>query len=91
MIDIRRITAREFHRSLGEVISRARHEPVAITTHGRDDLVLLSAAEYERLKRRDRSVHLTAELPNDLLALAEQSEMDERHRHLDAELGDWKP
>jgi len=31
-------------------------EPVAITSNGRERLVMISADEYHRLKRQDRSV-----------------------------------
>jgi prevent-host-death family protein len=86
-----RISAREFHRSIGDVSKRARREPVFITNQGDDDLVLLSATEYARLQRFERRVHLTAEFPDDLLELVKQSQMDASHAHLDAELADWKP
>jgi hypothetical protein len=36
-------------------------------------------------------VHLTADLPDDLLELVERARMDERHNHLDAELATWAP
>ena len=43
---------------------RARREPVAIITKdGREEVVVLSADEYARLKRRDRRVGLTEDLP----------------------------
>jgi prevent-host-death family protein len=86
-----RISAREFHRSIGEVSKRARVEPVVITNQGSDDLVLLSASEYARLQRGERRVHLTSEFPDDLLELVKRSEMDPSHAHLDAELVDWAP
>lgn len=87
-----RVSARQFHRSIGEISKRAREgEPVIITNQGGDDLVLLSAREYERLQRGDRRVHLTAEFPDDLLELVERAEMDKRHNPLDAELPTWAP
>jgi prevent-host-death family protein len=86
-----RISAREFHRSIGEVSKRARTEPIVITNQGDDDLVLLSAREYERLQREIRRVHSTADFPDDLLELVERAQMDKRHDHLDAELANWTP
>jgi prevent-host-death family protein len=80
--EMNKVTAREFHRALGEISDRALREPVIITKQGRDHLVLLSAEEYKRLKRRDRQVYLTGELPDDLLALISTSEMDPSHNHL---------
>lgn len=66
----------EFQKAFGRYREAALREPVTITNHGRDSLVLLSADEYRRLKRRDRvalrvedlseeDIHaiLTAEIP----------------------------
>jgi prevent-host-death family protein len=60
-----RVTASEFQQAFGALSDKARHEPVVITKHGRDSLVVMSAEEWERLKRRDRHVGLTAELPEE--------------------------
>lgn len=57
-----RVTASEFLQAFGALSDKARHEPVVITKHGRDSLVVMSAEEWERLKRRDRRVGLTSEL-----------------------------
>lgn len=81
-----RITASEFQKSFGAVSDRALREPVAITKQGRDHLVVLSAEEFARLKRRDRQVHAVDELPDEVLDLIERTEMDPRHGRLDAEL-----
>jgi len=91
MNDMTRVSASQFQRDFGLLSDKALQEPVAITKQGHDHLVLISAEEYRRLKRRDRNVHQAGGLPDDLLALVEQAEMDPRHSHLDAELGDWRP
>lgn len=41
-----RITSVELHSKLGATIDRAIAEPVIVTKHGRDHLVLLSAERY---------------------------------------------
>jgi prevent-host-death family protein len=51
-----RITATEFQRNIGRYQDVALTEPVTITKDGRDRTVILSAEEYQRLKRRDRIV-----------------------------------
>ena len=51
--------------SLCALSDKARHEPVIITKHGRDSLVVMSVEEWERLKRRDRTVGRTTELPEE--------------------------
>jgi prevent-host-death family protein len=67
-MDMVRVTASEFQRSFGQLSDRALKETVAITKQGRDHLVLLSAEEYARLKRRDRKVGLAGELSDEWLS-----------------------
>lgn len=86
-----RISSAEFIKNYGSVSDKALTEAVTITRNGRERLVLLSADEYARLKRRDRYVMLAEDLSeNDLAAIAE-TEMSAAHAHLDEELKDWKP
>jgi prevent-host-death family protein len=58
------VTSVEFQRNFGRYREAAIKEAVTITNHGRDSLVLLSADEYRRLKRRDREVLHVSELSN---------------------------
>lgn len=44
-----RVTATDFKNNIGAFSDAAMTEPVIITSHQRDRLVLLSAAEYRRL------------------------------------------
>ncbi|WP_424991331.1 type II toxin-antitoxin system Phd/YefM family antitoxin [Fluviibacterium sp. S390] len=44
-----RVTATEFKNNIGAFSDAAMQEPVIITSHQRDRLVLLSADEYRRL------------------------------------------
>ena len=44
-----RVTATEFKSNLGAFSDAAMREPVIITSHQRDRLVLISADEYRRL------------------------------------------
>ena len=48
------VSAGEFRKSYGRISEAALREPVTITSHGRERLVLLSADEYRRLKEKDR-------------------------------------
>jgi prevent-host-death family protein len=50
------ITSADFQRHFGRYQDEALKEPLAITRNGRERLVVLSADEYHRLKRRDREV-----------------------------------
>ena len=44
-----RVTATEFKNNIGAISDSAMQEPVIITSHQRDRLVLMSADEYRRL------------------------------------------
>ena len=88
----KRVTSAELVRNFGPLSDTALTEPVTITKNGRDRLVLLSAEEYARLKRRDRIVRRAGEMPDDLLDRIENAEMDSRHDHLNDLLAkDWRP
>lgn len=48
-----RVTATEFKNNIGVFSDAAMREPVIITSHNRDRLVLLSAEEYSRIAGHD--------------------------------------
>jgi len=81
-----RVTASEFQQAFGALSDKARHEPVIITKHGRDSLVVMSAEEWGRLKRRDRRVGLTTELPEDWGEAVRNAKVSDEFAPLDAEL-----
>jgi prevent-host-death family protein len=81
-----RVTAAEFQRAFGPLSDKAAREPLTITKHGRDHLVLMAADEYARLKRRDRRVFAAAELTAEEIAAFEKVQMHPRHENLNAEL-----
>jgi PHD/YefM family antitoxin component YafN of YafNO toxin-antitoxin module len=65
---------------------KARHEPVVITKHGRDSLVVMPVEEWERLKRRDRRVGAAAELSDEWVEAVRGAQAPEGLSHLDADL-----
>ena len=65
-----RVTASEFQNAFGALSDQARYQPVVITKHGRDSLVVIPVEEWERLKRRDRQVGLTADLSDEWVEAA---------------------
>jgi len=81
-----RVTASEFQQAFGMLSDKARRQPVVITKHGRDSLVMLPVEEWERLKRRDRRVGLTADLPAEWLEAVRDAKVPEEFAHLDADL-----
>jgi prevent-host-death family protein len=85
-MNVTKVSASEFQQAFGALSDKARHEPVVITKHGRDSLVVMSAEEWARLKRRDRQVGLTSELPEEWIEAVRTARVPEEYAHLDAEL-----
>ena len=85
-MDTTRVSESEFQRSIGALTDKALREPVTITREGRDDVVVVSAEEYARLKRRDRQVFLTGELPEEWVEAVRNAKVPDEFAHLDAEL-----
>jgi hypothetical protein len=82
-----RMTEIEVQRGFRALADRARREPVAITTtDGREELVVLSVEEYARLKRRDRRVGLTEDLPDEWVEAVRNAKVPDEFAALDAEL-----
>jgi PHD/YefM family antitoxin component YafN of YafNO toxin-antitoxin module len=83
-----KISSAEAQRNFGtyrEIAEGAAAEPEAVTVlhYNKPSVVILSAVEYARLKRRDKQVLLTEELPEWLVDRIATSEMDPKFRHLD--------
>lgn len=83
---MRNFTSAELQRRLGEIQDIALSQPVSITRHGRARLVILSVAEYDRLKRRDRAVLRVGDLSDAELAAIASAEVPAQYAALDAEL-----
>jgi prevent-host-death family protein len=80
-----RVTASEFQQAFGALSDKARREPVVITKHGRDSLVVMASEEWERLKRRDRKVGLAGDLPPEWIEAVQNATVPDAFAHLDAE------
>jgi PHD/YefM family antitoxin component YafN of YafNO toxin-antitoxin module len=48
-----RVTSSQFQKEYGRYSTLAKRQPLTITNHGRDELVILDAQEYQRLLRLD--------------------------------------
>jgi prevent-host-death family protein len=78
------ITAAELQKQFGRYRDIALREPVSVTHHGRETLVVMSAEEYKRLKALDtRQAFYTHELPDDIRAELEKGYQGEPTPHLD--------
>ena len=84
-----RVTSAQLQKQFGLFSETAQREPVTITKHGRDSLVLLSVDAYERLKSFDtREAFLVADLPDDLIEALEKAEPPAWTAKYDHELDD---
>lgn len=70
-----RVSSSEFLKSYGALSRQAQREPVTITNHGQDSLVLISAEEFKRLKSLDtRRAYYPWELPDEWVKALEEAE-----------------
>lgn len=81
-----RVTASDFKNKVGKFQDRALAEPVAITKHGEERLVLMSMVEYVRLKRRDREVLSTADLDPKTIELIAKAQTPDVAKQFDNEV-----
>ncbi len=65
-----RVTSVELHQKLGQTIDKARLEPVVVTKHDRDHVVIMSAEHFAFLKGAARRARLTGTLTDEERALA---------------------
>lgn len=78
------ITAAELQNHFGRYRDLAQKEPVSVTHHGRESIVVMSADEYKRLKAIDtRQAFYTRELPDDIVAELDKGFQGEPTPHLD--------
>ncbi len=80
------VTSADFQKNFGRYREAAIREAVTITNHGRDSLVLLSADEYRRLKRRDREVLHVSELSDQDVEAIRTAEIPEENAAFDHEV-----
>ena len=79
-------TGTQFTRNFGRFRAAAHKEPVSVTSHGNEDLVVISMDEYKRLKSRDRVALFAWELsPKDIVAL-QRDDIPEETAEYDHEL-----
>lgn len=79
-----RVTSADFLDHYGELAERALSEPVTITREGRDRLVLVSAAEFERLRRYAPRSRAVEDLTEDEVAMIAKSSVPAEHDHLNS-------
>jgi prevent-host-death family protein len=80
------ITSAELQRGFGRYVRQALVEPVSVTHHGRESVVMLSADEYKRLKAlEDRQALYAWELPADAVEALARDDIPEEAARFDHE------
>ena len=64
---MKRVTTDEFQKEFAAYKDNAHREAVVITSHGQDDVVLISADEYKRLHQSDQQTVYAHELPETVI------------------------
>jgi prevent-host-death family protein len=77
------ITAAEASRNFSQYREKAESEPVFVLHYNKPSVVMISASEFERLKRRDKKVMAAEDMPDWLAELVVTGTMDARHDELD--------
>lgn len=77
----------EVAKRFGAIQQIVQTEPVRVQSHGRDQVVMLSPAEYERLRRQDRRVYATHQLPDSLRAAIAKAKPSRRAAAFNDEVG----
>jgi prevent-host-death family protein len=83
------VPAAEFQKQFGRFREAAQHEPVQVTSYGRESVVLISAAdfaEYVRLKEGQRTALHASQLTDEELRAMDESEIPEETASYDVEL-----
>lgn len=80
------VSSVEASKAFGRISRQALVAPLTITHHGHDSLVLMSAAEYQRLKSRDREVLALGEFTDEDRAAIAASRAPAEAANFDDEL-----
>ncbi len=80
------VSGAEFTKSFGKYRTLAHKQPVSVTSYGKEDLVVLDAEEFKRLKARDQEALFAWDLKaNDIDALG-RDDIPEAAKKLDNEM-----
>ncbi len=79
------VSSSDVQRDFGTYRTLAESAPVHVTHKDQPSVVILAADEYARLKRRDKVVMATEDLPEWLVDRIADAKVDPAHAHLDAE------
>jgi len=80
------VTSAEAQKNFGRYREQALEEPVIVTQYGKPSVVMVSAAEYERLKELDRRVMLLDEMSDTDIEEMSEAQIPPAHRYSISEI-----
>lgn len=80
---MRRFSSYDLQRNVARVQEAALREPVAVSYHGRDRLVIMPIDEFERLKRRDKLAISMEEMPEEFVRALQEPYFNAEQAALD--------
>jgi prevent-host-death family protein len=80
------VTARDVQKMFGRYHDQALAAPVTVTKYGRPSVVILSAAEYERLRKLDRQALAVTELSDSDIEAIRAARIPKKHRYRSSDL-----
>jgi len=75
------VTSAEAQKNFGRYREQALEEAVVVTQYGKPSVVIISAAEYERLKELDRRVMLLDEMSDTDIEQMAEAEIPPEYRY----------
>ncbi len=78
-----KVSSADVQKDFGQFEAMAETEPVFVMQSNKASVVIVSAEEYARLKRRDKRAMATEELPGWIIDQIAGSEMDPKYDRLD--------
>ena len=75
------VTSAEAQKNFGRYREQALADPVFVTQYGKPSVVIISAAEYERLKELDRRVMRLEDMSDAEIEEMLNSEIPREHRY----------
>lgn len=81
------VSSRELKENYGTHRITAHKEPVFVTNYGKDDLVLLSVEEYQRLQKLEKRSFHASEMPLDVLQFLDNLSIPEESKSFNHEAG----
>ena len=82
------VTSAEAQKNFGRYREQALAEPVVVTRHGKPSVVILAAAEYERLKELDRRVRRLDEMSDAEIEEMADAEIPPQHQYSISDIRD---